>query len=270
MAALALTALTASAYAALHPTRLDVNALRSAARATVPRAQLQPGSGDQGTEQTPMSSSARTDRFAAQRKRYDFDAPREQPAAPTGSPAPRKRVGDFGPPRQQQAASAAPIALQGGALRTWSFRSGNVEQVQVVLSSEGRPLDGDIELWHGPDNVPVHIKTYSDDGRLRPFSTVIETPRGPSTVAIRNVGNMEFPIAARCFAEGVEQVSDKCLASCATIQGGGALRTAQRWRFLGCVLVSCVLVSCAGSSGGGGGGGGLAPADEAEGVLPAR
>merc|ERR1719353_887142 len=40
------------------------------------------------------------------------------------------------------------ILVQGGSLRTWSYRSPAVEQVQVVLGTEGRPLDADIELWH--------------------------------------------------------------------------------------------------------------------------
>ena len=43
------------------------------------------------------------------------------------------------------------ILVQGGSLRTWSYRSPAVEQVQVVLGTEGRPLDADIELWHGPN-----------------------------------------------------------------------------------------------------------------------
>jgi len=39
------------------------------------------------------------------------------------------------------------ILVQGGSLRTWTFRSPLVERVQVVLHSNGRPLDADIELW---------------------------------------------------------------------------------------------------------------------------
>ena len=117
-----------------------------------------------------------------------------------------------------------PILVQGGSLRTWSYRSAAVEQVQVMLSTEGRPLDADIELWHGPDNTPVKMRVYVEDGEMRPFSAVIETPRGPNTIAIRNIGQTEFPLAANVIAEGVDSPSPECLASSMTVQGG-ALRT---------------------------------------------
>jgi len=116
------------------------------------------------------------------------------------------------------------MLVQGGSLRTWSYRSPAVEQVQVVLSTEGRPLDADIELWHGPDNTPCKMRVYVENGLLRPFSAVIETPRGPNTVAIRNIGQIEFPLAADVVAENVDQPSADCTTSAATIQGG-ALRT---------------------------------------------
>jgi len=116
------------------------------------------------------------------------------------------------------------VLVQGGSLRTWSYRSPLVEQVQVVLSTEGRPLDADIELWHGPDNTPCKMRVYVEDGQVRPFSAVIDTPRGPNTVAIRNIGQIEFPLMAEVFAENVEQLSAECAAAAMTIQGG-ALRT---------------------------------------------
>jgi len=116
------------------------------------------------------------------------------------------------------------ILVQGGSLRTWSYRSPAVEQVQVVLSTEGRPLDADIELWHGPDNTPCKMRVYVENGQLRPFSAVIETPRGPNTVAIRNIGQIEFPIAANVIADDVDVPSPDCAASSMIVQGG-ALRT---------------------------------------------
>ncbi|KAL1522492.1 hypothetical protein AB1Y20_017480 [Prymnesium parvum] len=117
-----------------------------------------------------------------------------------------------------------PILVQGGSLRTWTYRSPAVEQVQVVLSTEGRPLDADVELWHGPDNTPCKMRVYVENGQLRPFSCVIETPRGPNTIAIRNIGQLEFPFAANVFAENVDVPTPDSLAASMTIQGG-ALRT---------------------------------------------
>ena len=128
------------------------------------------------------------------------------------------------PARKTPKAVDSTILVQGGSLRTWSYRSPAVEQVQVVLSTEGRPLDADIELWHGPDNTPCKMRVYVENGLLRPFSAVIETPRGPNTVAIRNIGQIEFPIAANVVADVVDAPSPDCIDASATIQGG-ALRT---------------------------------------------
>ena len=125
---------------------------------------------------------------------------------------------------KEPAAVDSSILVQGGSLRTWSYRSPSVEQVQVVLSTEGRPLDADIELWQGPDNTPCKMRVYVENGQLRPFSAVVETPRGPNTIAIRNIGQIEFPLAANVVADNVDSPSAECLDTRMTIQGG-ALRT---------------------------------------------
>uniref|UniRef100_A0A7S2CJZ1 Uncharacterized protein n=1 Tax=Haptolina brevifila TaxID=156173 RepID=A0A7S2CJZ1_9EUKA len=144
--------------------------------------------------------------------------------APVGSAPVTGYQGSVVPTGRGPAVTDTAILVQGGSLRTWSYRSPAVEQVQVVLSTEGRPLDADIELWHGPDNTPVKMRVYVENGQLRPFSAVIETPRGPNTVAIRNIGQIEFPIAANVVADNVDNPSADCLSSSTTIQGG-ALRT---------------------------------------------
>ena len=125
--------------------------------------------------------------------------------------APRMHMGD-------------PHLVQGGSLRTWSFGSPFVGRVQVVLSTEGRPMDAEVELWHGPGNTPVKMRTYSENGRSRPFSTVLETPRRPTTVAVRNAGQMELPLVVCLRTDPVAQPSRACIDSLSGVQGG-AVRT---------------------------------------------
>jgi hypothetical protein len=126
-----------------------------------------------------------------------------------------------GPPTQT---FTAPILVQGGTLKTWSYGSSMVERVQVFLTTEGRPLDADIELWQGPDNTPTKMRVYSEDGKARPFNAVIETPQSPNTVAIRNIGGIEFPLAASLVANDVDEPISNFPAT-STIVQGGALKT---------------------------------------------
>jgi hypothetical protein len=120
-----------------------------------------------------------------------------------------------------------PTLVQGDSLRTWNIANPTVERVHVLLKTDGRPLDADIELWHGPDDDPHKMKVYVEDGALCTFCTFIDTPDGPNTIAVRNIANLDFPLSA-CVGPDVE-AGASCLAAASkarseTIQGG-ALRT---------------------------------------------
>jgi hypothetical protein len=117
-----------------------------------------------------------------------------------------------------------PSEIQGESLKTWSFPSQRTERVRVTMGTEGRPLNAEVDLWQGPDNAPQKLRVYIEDGESREFSCVVETPRAPNTVCVKNTAHMEFPLYATVeplgpasrpiFADGVAR----------TVQGG-ALRT---------------------------------------------
>ena len=120
--------------------------------------------------------------------------------APESSYSPSRQIFD----------NKAPLKVQGGSLKTWTFNSAAVEAVHVVMRTEGRPLDADIELWQGPDNTPCKMRVYVEDGADRPFSCMVATPRGPNTVALRNIVHLEFPLQACVDSSQVLLNTDGC------------------------------------------------------------
>jgi len=72
------------------------------------------------------------------------------------------------------------------------------------LRTNGRPVNADVDVWQGPDNTPYKMKVYVEDGMVSPFNCVVETPRSPSTIAVRNTGDMEFPMEAAVSANYIE------------------------------------------------------------------
>jgi hypothetical protein len=132
--------------------------------------------------------------------------------------------------------TASPITVQGGSLRTWSFATPAIDRVQVLLRSEGRPVHANVELWQGPDNTPMKMGVYVEDGSLRTFNAIIETPGAQNAIAIRNTGQMEFPMQA-CVEADMEYADRHgsvdlidftqrlaAMGTRATVQGG-AVRT---------------------------------------------
>jgi hypothetical protein len=126
-----------------------------------------------------------------------------------------------------------PVMVQGGSLRTWSFSSEKVNSVQVHLKTEGRPLNANIDIWHGPDNTPQRMGVYLEEGGIRAFRVVIATPgRGQSAVAVKNTATQEFPLMGAVEADStsgssLEDVARSLFASSTarTVQGGAVTTT---------------------------------------------
>ncbi|KAL3934551.1 MAG: hypothetical protein SGBAC_009755 [Bacillariaceae sp.] len=169
-----------------------------------------------------LSLIATASAFQVQPRGARFTQLNSAPPA-TGGPEPIAASSGLASPAKVKAGDGTtPVVIQGESLRTWSFTSAAVERVQVIMKTEGRPLDTDIELWQGPDNTPQKMRVYVEDGKMRTFNCIIETPRGPNTVCIRNTAHMEFPLYAGVAP--IDGIGLESKATPRTIQGG-ALRT---------------------------------------------
>lgn len=100
------------------------------------------------------------------------------------------------------AAAAAGQTVQGGASRTWALDA-STNAVQVVLESDGNPIEAEIEVLQGPNCVMQYVQVYNDglfgssNTQQQPFVTDLQLPGYGSVVRIVNKSPMTFPLRAR-------------------------------------------------------------------------
>ena len=82
--------------------------------------------------------------------------------------------------------------VDGGALRSYPLDS-SVEQLEVVLKTDGRQLNARVELLNAPNNPKQTFEVFTNNGELNSLCVCFETPDAGNTVRIVNLAPVEFP-----------------------------------------------------------------------------
>jgi len=82
--------------------------------------------------------------------------------------------------------------IDGGALRSFPLDA-STQQLEVVLVTQGKQLNAQIELLNGPNNRKQTYEVFTNNGMLNSLCVCFNTPDDGNTVRIVNLAPVEFP-----------------------------------------------------------------------------
>jgi len=115
--------------------------------------------------------------------------------AAVGSETPETAVNGIVPIADEIYIMSPEQLVQGSAVRSWDLAH-EVSSARIVLKTDGRPLNAQVELVQGPNAPKYNVDVYTEDGNMRPLICVFETPGAGNVIRVINKGSLEFPITA--------------------------------------------------------------------------
>jgi len=85
--------------------------------------------------------------------------------------------------------------IEGGAVHSVNFDS-TVEQIQVLLYTDTRQLNAQVELLNGPNNFKQKYEVFTNNGLLNSLYVIFNSPGSGNVVRVTNLAPLEFPCKA--------------------------------------------------------------------------
>ena len=85
--------------------------------------------------------------------------------------------------------------IEGGAVHSVNFDA-TVEQIQVLLYTDTRQLNAQVELLNGPNNFKQKYEVFTNNGLLNSLYVIFNSPGSGNVVRVTNLAPLEFPCKA--------------------------------------------------------------------------
>lgn len=82
--------------------------------------------------------------------------------------------------------------MEGGSVHHLSFAP-EIDQLQVLLKTQGKQLNAKIELLNGPNNVKQEFEVFTNNGELNSLFVVFNTPGEGNAIRVKNLAPLEYP-----------------------------------------------------------------------------